>query len=205
MSLDNTLLIATMNPGKLKELRAMMDPFGIRVLGLHSFPGITEVAETGTTFLENAVLKATEYALKTGLAALADDSGLEVTALGGRPGVLSARYGGEDLPYPEKIRLLLKEVDACGSMDRSARFVSSIALAASDGEIVATTDGICMGHLAESPRGGGGFGYDPIFIPDGYKETFGELSSAIKERISHRARAFSQIMPILRRFFGIST
>ena len=204
MSLERTLLIATMNPGKVIELQAMLAPLGISVAGLHAFD-VPEVPETGTTFVENAVLKASGYARATGLPALADDSGLEVAALGGRPGVLSARYGGDDLPFAEKIRLLLAEVEASGSADRSARFVSSIALASTDGKIVATTDGICDGDLAQFPRGSGGFGYDPIFVPEGYAETFGELSGAVKAQISHRASAFLHIMPILRRFVGIST
>jgi XTP/dITP diphosphohydrolase len=205
MSHDRTLLIATLNPGKVQELREMLASTGIGILGLDSFPGVTEVEETGTTFEENARLKAAGYALQTGLPALADDSGLEVSALAGRPGVLSARYGGDDLPFADKINLLLAELDASGSHDRSARFVCSIALASADGAMVSITEGLCTGHLARNPRGDGGFGYDPIFVPEGYEQSFGELPDAIKAQISHRARAFSQIMPILRRFFGIST
>jgi XTP/dITP diphosphohydrolase len=205
MSEPRKLLIATMNAGKVAELRDMLASTDIEVVGLDVFPDVVEVEETGATFEENARLKASGYASQTGLPALADDSGLEVTALDGRPGVLSARYGGDDLPFAEKIRLLLVELDASGSEDRSARFVCSIALASADGEIVTTTSGVCNGHLASAPRGQGGFGYDPIFVPGGYELTFGELSSAVKAQISHRWKAFSQIMPILRRFFSIST
>jgi len=202
MSPEPKLLIATMNPGKVAELREMLGPTGIEVVGLDVFSNIVDVQETGSTFEENARLKAIGYARQTGLVALADDSGLEVAALDGRPGVLSARYGGDDLPFPGKIRLLLNELDATASADRSARFVCSIALATREGEIIATTEGICDGHLIGEPRGNGGFGYDPIFVPDGYDRTFGELSSAIKAQISHRGKAFSQIMPILGRFLG---
>ena len=205
MSKKLTLLIATTNPGKIAELSEMLVPTGIEVVGLDRCPDVVEVEETGSTFSENARSKAAGYSRQTGLPALADDSGLEVAALGGRPGVLSARYGGDDLPFAEKIRLLLAEVNAAGSDDRSARFVCSIALASSDGEIIATTEGVCDGILTVEPRGKGGFGYDPIFIPDGYDLTFGELSGAIKAQISHRKRAFSQIMPVLGRFFGLLT
>jgi XTP/dITP diphosphohydrolase len=205
MSSPPTLLIATSNPGKVTELRDMLAQTGIEVVGLDAFPDAVEVKETSDTFAGNARLKAVGYATQTGLPSLADDSGLEVAALGGRPGVLSARYGGEDLPFADKMHLLLAEVDAAHSEDRSARFVSSIAVASAGGKIVGTTEGICEGRLADSPRGNGGFGYDPIFVPDRYDETFGELSAVMKAQISHRARAFSQIMPILRRFFAIST
>lgn len=205
MSRQRTLLIATMNAGKVAELRAMLAPTDIEVLGLDAFLHAVEVEETASTFEENARLKAAGYAVQTALPAVADDSGLEMTALGGRPGVLSARYGGDELPFAEKIQLLLAQLEASGSEDRSARFVCSIALASAEGEIVATTSGICYGHLASAPRGQGGFGYDPIFIPEGHDLTFGELAPAIKALISHRGRAFSQIMPILRRFFSIST
>jgi XTP/dITP diphosphohydrolase len=202
MSSPRTLLIATTNPGKVAELREMLARTGIEVVGLDAFPDAVDVDETSDTFAGNARLKAIGYAMQTGVPSLADDSGLEVAALGGRPGVLSARYGGEDLPFADKIKVVLAEVNATNSADRSARFVSSIAVASAGGKIVGTTDGICEGRLADSPRGKGGFGYDPIFVPDGYDETFGELSSAVKAQISHRARAFSQIMPILGRFFG---
>jgi XTP/dITP diphosphohydrolase len=205
MSLNPKLVIATTNPGKVRELGGMLASTGIEVVGLDAFPDVTEVEETGGTFEENARSKAAGYSLQTGLPALADDSGLEVSALDGRPGVLSARYGGDDLPFAEKIRLLLAELDSSGSKDRSARFVCSIALASAEGNIIATAEGVCTGYLAAQPLGDCGFGYDPIFVPDGFGQTFGELPGAIKAQISHRGRAFLHIMPILRRFFAIST
>ncbi|HEV7700181.1 MAG TPA: RdgB/HAM1 family non-canonical purine NTP pyrophosphatase [Pyrinomonadaceae bacterium] len=199
------LLIATNNQGKVEELRGMFAGSSIEVVSLAAFGNIPEIEETGATFAENARLKAAGYALATGLPALADDSGLQVAALGGRPGVLSARYGSEVSSFAQKIEMLLAEVLASGSQDRSARFVCDITLASPNGEIVATKEGICDGLIIEKPRGSGGFGYDPIFMPLGYEKTFGELSSAIKSQISHRARAFSLIMPILRDYFGILT
>jgi XTP/dITP diphosphohydrolase len=199
------LLIATGNKGKAAELTAMLEPLGVEVIALDAFPAIAEVTETGTTFGENATLKATQYAAATGVAALADDSGLEVAALGGRPGVLSARYGGEGTSFEEKMRLLLSEIDQTAATDRTARFVCAMTLADANGSLVATVKGICTGIIAREPRGKGGFGYDPIFVPQGYDATFGELPEAVKAQISHRSRAFSQIMPVLARFFGLLT
>ena len=203
MSARKRILLATTNPGKIAELGSMLGALPVEVVGLDAFGDLREVAETGATFEENARLKAAGYALQVGLPAIADDSGLEVAALDGRPGVLSARYGGEDTTFAEKIRLLLAEVDAAAAPDRRARFVCSIAVAGADGSIRYTAEGECRGVLAQAPRGEGGFGYDPVFVPDGYDETFGELPDAIKAKISHRARAFSHIVPFLRVFGAI--
>jgi XTP/dITP diphosphohydrolase len=205
MSQARKLLIATSNPGKIAELSEMLAGSGIEIIGLNDLIDIEDVEETAATFAANARLKAVGYARQAGMPALADDSGLEVTALGGRPGVFSARYGGDTLPFSEKIEKLLDELAGSTSDDRSARFVCVMSLATPDGRIVGETHGICGGKLTNESRGSGGFGYDPIFVPDGYDETFGELPDAVKAQISHRARAFSQIMPILRRFFSIST
>lgn len=199
------LLIATGNGGKIAELNAMFRGISLDVVGLASFGSLTEVEETGETFDENARLKALGYAEQTGLTALGDDSGLEVAALGGRPGVLSARYGGAQLPFAEKIAMLLDELDRTGHSDRRARFVCSIAIADPSGEILFSANGICEGCIAHESRGNNGFGYDPIFIPDGYELTFGELPAREKDKISHRGRAFSQIIPFLRDFSGILT
>jgi XTP/dITP diphosphohydrolase len=164
---------------------------------------VTEVEETGITFAENAALKAVGCATQTGLFALADDSGLEVEALDNAPGVFSARYGGPDTSFAEKMIKLLDEVDKTGDSMRRARFVCAMAFANPSGEILFTTEGICNGKIALHPRGAGGFGYDPLFIPDGFDRTFGELSEAIKGKISHRARAFEQIIPFLGHFRSI--
>ena len=197
MDAIRTIVIATGNAGKARELAELFGTLGVVLQTLAEFTGLTEVAETGSTFAENARLKAVGYAEQTGSYCLADDSGLEVTALGGRPGVLSARYGGEDINYAGRMRLLLGEVAATGDHDRSARFVCSMALARPDGSILATTDGVCEGTLAEAPAGTGGFGYDPIFIPDGFARTFAELPPEAKSRLSHRGIAAAGMLRFL--------
>lgn len=199
------LLIATNNAGKVAELLSMIEDIPVEIVGLDSFADLTNIEETGDTFDENARLKAVGYARQTGLTALADDSGLEVDALDGRPGVLSARYGGVDTPFAEKINLLLGELAQTGDKERRARFVCSIAIAAQDGKILLSANGICNGRITQNPRGKQGFGYDPIFIPDGHEMTFGELSAPVKREISHRGKAFLQIMPFLRDISGVLT
>lgn len=194
------LLLATNNPGKIAEMSSMLTSLRVAVIGLGDLTTFTEVPETGETFRDNARIKAMGYALQSGKIALADDSGLEVKALDGRPGVFSARYGGDHLNFDEKMQLILNELDQLGDPDRSARFVSSIVIATPSSEILFEADGFCSGRIALQPRGVGGFGYDPIFEPDGFDLTFGELDSAIKHRISHRAAAFRQIIPFLRDF-----
>ncbi len=196
------LLVATHNLGKLAELRLLLADLPIKLIGLSDFDNVTEVEETGTTFIDNAKLKAIGYARQTDSFAIADDSGLEVDALDGRPGVLSARYGG-DVGFDKKMQLLLGEIDKSPNHSRAARFVCAIAIAAPDGTILHTTEGICPGNIAHEPRGNGGFGYDPLFVPEGFEETFGELSGTVKQKISHRARAFEQIMPFLRDFIAV--
>lgn len=197
------LLIATGNEGKIAELRSMLFDIPLELIGLDHFTHLKEVQETGATFDQNARLKAAGYAGQTGLTALADDSGLEVIALANRPGVLSARYGGAETPFSEKTKLLLDELAVTGDEVRRARFVCSIAIAAPSGEILFSAEGICDGTISQSPRGTHGFGYDPIFIPDGYQATFGELTASVKHEISHRGRAFLQIIPFLRDFSAI--
>jgi XTP/dITP diphosphohydrolase len=208
------LIIATRNPGKIDEIRRLLTGLPVEVGYLGNFADIEEVAETGSTFHENARLKASGYALQTGNYALADDSGLEIAALGGAPGVLSARYGGENMGYPEKMKLVLSklaEIPAAETPenarnepgDRRARFTCVMAVASPEGEILHEAEGICAGKIAREPRGTGGFGYDPIFIPDGFSATFGELGDDIKQQISHRARAISEIMRFLLDFTHI--
>ncbi|HMT09514.1 MAG TPA: RdgB/HAM1 family non-canonical purine NTP pyrophosphatase [Pyrinomonadaceae bacterium] len=192
------LLIATGNAGKLAEFRRMLDGDNINIIGLDEFPDIVDVEETGATFAENAVLKAIGYAQQTGIAALADDSGLEVHSIGGRPGVHSARYLG-DVSFEDRMESILIELAADG-LDRSARFVSSIAIALPDGNIIEQVDGVCSGKIAAAQRGTNGFGYDPIFVPDGHELTFGELSDEIKDEISHRSDALRKIIPKIRGF-----
>lgn len=197
------LVVGTNNAGKIKELNELLNDLPVKISGLGEFENIFDVEETGTTFEENAVLKANSYALQTGCWALSDDSGLEVEALGGAPGVYSARYAGENADNADRIAKLLRELEIAGSESRRARFVCVMALADETGEIKFLAEGICDGLIAAEPHGANGFGYDPVFIPDGYKQTFGELSSTVKREISHRARAIQKIIRFLRDFTAL--
>lgn len=194
------MLVATKNTGKIKELRKLLADLPFNLRGLDEFPHIEDVEETGTTFAENAILKARIYAKKTGLCALADDSGLEVAALNGDPGIFSARFAGENASDEEKINKLLNELNKTQDKERLARFVCVMAIADKSGKILHFEEGICNGIIAPTPFGNGGFGYDPIFIPDGFKKTFGELPQNVKQKISHRARATAKIIRFLRNF-----
>ena len=203
--LPNELLVATRNEGKVAELRPLLArALPVKLRSLAEFPEIGEVEETGVTFAENASLKARAYAEQSQLWTLSDDSGLEVDALNGAPGVYSARYGGPDLTFAERIKMLLDEMARSGGADRRARFVCAIAIADPGGEIVHLSTGICEGWIADAPRGTNGFGYDPVFVPEGYDQTFGELSTKIKERISHRARALFAARSFLLDHFSIA-
>ena len=183
------LLIATGNKGKVAELRSLLAGLPLRLRDLAEFPRAQEVLETGQTFADNAALKAEGYARQTGLWTLADDSGLEVEALGGAPGVYSARYGGEGLTDADRVQRLLEALSGTDDEARRARFVCVIAVADPRGEIRNLSTGTCEGRIVHSPRGTHGFGYDPVFLPDGFDQTFGELLAEIKQDISHRARA----------------
>ena len=183
-----SLLLGTRNPGKLIEIESILADSGWSFSSLQEFPSVGEAQEIFTTFAENAIAKAQFYALATGLCALADDSGLEVAALGGAPGVFSARYAGENATDADRRNLLLSELTG---NDRRARFVSVVAIAQPDGEVLNISEGICDGTITFSPRGNNGFGYDPLFVPDGYSQTFAELPDTTKNLISHRARALS--------------
>lgn len=196
------LLVATKNTGKIRELNELLNDLPLNLLSLSEFPSIGEVEETGATFAENAVLKARNYALWTSLQTVADDSGLEVEALNGKPGVFSARYAGENATDKEKIAKLLRELNAARDTERRARFVCVMAISNEKGEIKFLTEGVCGGKISLTPSGTNGFGYDPIFIPDGYKQTFGELPHRIKQEISHRGRAARKIIRYLRDFYA---
>ena len=192
------LLIATHNRGKLLELNELMRDFSFNLRDLSSFDFVKTVAETGETFAENASLKAAGYARQTQVITLADDSGLEVDALAGAPGVRSARYAGDDASDAERTGKLLAALSGIEESRRTARFVSAIAIANPDGHILNVSIGVCDGRIAGAPRGSGGFGYDPIFVPNGYDQTFGELHSFVKNKISHRSRALRQVADFLR-------
>ena len=192
------LLVATRNLGKLEELLQLLSDLPFDLFGLERFPDVEEIPESGQSFIENASLKAVGYATQTRLPTLADDSGLEVDALGGGPGVFSARYAGEQASDIERTTKLLTELSSVASSKRSARFVSAVAIASSDGQILNVSVGTCDGHIGFAPRGHAGFGYDPIFIPIGYEQTFAELKPEIKNQISHRARALLGAREFLR-------
>jgi XTP/dITP diphosphohydrolase len=185
------LVMATHNAGKLRELADLVAPFGLSVVSVAEL-GLPEPEETGTTFEENAALKATAAAKASGLLALADDSGLAVTALGGAPGVYSADWAGPTRDYASAMKSIADKLDAVGAAtpaDRAASFVSVLCLAAPDGE-TEFFRGEVHGTVTWPPRGPEGFGYDPLFIPEGEGRTFGEMSRAEKQTMSHRARAF---------------
>ena len=184
------LVLASHNAGKLAELRAMLGPLGIAVTSADE-AGLAAPEETETTFEGNAALKARTTCEATGLPALADDSGLAVTALGGAPGVYSARWAAPDGDHAPAIARVLEGLD--GADDRSARFVCVLALAWPDGH-VETARGEAPGEIVKAPRGQGGFGYDPIFLPAGRARTFAELTPEEKREDNHRARAMRTMM-----------
>jgi len=197
------LLIATLNTGKIRELKNLLSTLPLYLRQLSEFPQITEVEETGKTFAENAELKARLYSRQTGLWSLADDSGLEVDALNGAPGVLSARFGGAGASDKDRNARLLGELSLTDDKHRTARFICAIALYEPEKGTVELFNGICEGFISRDPRGSNGFGYDPLFIPTGYAYTFGELPNEIKQQLSHRAQALSDVRVFLtERFTG---
>jgi len=195
------LLLATSSPNKLRELRAILAGAPVELVSLRE-AGAGEppnVEETGATFLENARIKARAYAAWSGMAAVADDSGLEVDALGGAPGVRSARYAGEGASDRENLDKLLRELDGVPPERRSARYWCAAVLADPPGESWHEwhTEAAWEGHIIEAPRGTGGFGYDPVFLPDGWDRTSAEVDAATKDAASHRGRAFRALRPAI--------
>ena len=184
------LLIATHNAHKLQEIRAILTLPDLEIIGMDSFPEVAEVVEDGETFEANAIKKATEVANATGLLTMADDSGLEVDALNGDPGIYSARYAGEPFDDAANNRKLLAELD--GVTNRASRFRCVIAIVEPNGD-PQTVDGRCEGKIGFELEGKNGFGYDPLFTPDGYDKTFAQLGESIKNSISHRAVALNAI------------
>ena len=182
------IVVATSNEHKVEEYRKLLDGQNVELKSLLDYPAFPGVAEDGKTFAENAGIKALAACKYCDVPAFADDSGLEVEALDGRPGVYSSRYADSD---PERIAKLLGELE--GKENRRARFVCAIAIAF-NGEVIETFEGEVKGTITLAPRGNGGFGYDPVFQPDGYDQTFGELPQEVKNKISHRANAFKKAM-----------
>jgi len=186
------LVIASHNEGKVRELAELFEPFGIECISAASL-GLPEPEETGASFAANARIKALAAAKGYGLFALADDSGLEVAELGGAPGIESARWGGPDKDFCLAMQRVNRELEASGTADDRANFTCALAIAAPDGE-AQVFEGKVFGTIVWPPRGARGFGYDPIFVPDGYSETFGEMEPELKNQLSHRMRAFEQLM-----------
>jgi len=186
-----TVLVSTRNAHKLVEIRQILGP-SFELLDLSSVPALGEVEETGTTFEENAALKALAASAHFGGWVLADDSGLEVDALGGEPGVRSARFSGEGATDVTNRALLLEKLATVPADQRSARFRCVIALARG-GEVLAHFSGAVEGAIIQSEKGEGGFGYDPLFVPEGFGETFAELGAETKNRLSHRGRALAAL------------
>lgn len=197
------LVLGTTNHGKVRELLELLEPFGLGCVSLAGLPAAVEVEETGDTFAANAALKASAQAVALGRWVLAEDSGLVVPALGGEPGVRSARFSGaddgvgRDAVDRRNNALLLERLSGKVGRERAAHYACHAALANPTGAIVAVSAGACHGVIAESPAGAGGFGYDPLFIVAEYHRTFGELPPAVKALISHRARAMRIMLPAI--------
>lgn len=190
------LLVATKNDGKAREIKQLIGTYFDDVLTLNDFDSNITITEDGSTFEENALKKAKTVYLLYRQPTLADDSGLEVDALDRRPGVMSARYAGPTATDEDRIKKLLDELKDVPEDKRGAQFVCVLVFIDHQGRIY-QTKGICRGKIAFEPRGENGFGYDPIFIPDGFEKTFAELDSYTKNQISHRARAFENLKKIL--------
>ena len=191
------LILSTRNAKKCREMVALLEPHGVEVRNLEEYPEAPDVEETGTTFAENAALKAGEVARALGEWTIADDSGIEVDALDGRPGVYSARYAGEDGNDEANNDLLLHELKDVPDDKRGAQYVCHLALANPNGEIVARVEEYCRGRILHQRHGDGGFGYDPLFLVPEYHRTFGLIGPQLKNVISHRARAFAKMLPQL--------
>jgi len=186
------IVIASHNEGKVRELGELFAPFGIECVSAASLE-LPEPEETGATFEGNALLKARAAAAAAGMLALADDSGLEVEALGGEPGIHSARWGGPDRDFGLAMKHVRRELEAKSVTEPRANFTCALALAGPNGDAAVFT-GKVYGAIVWPPRGTRGFGYDPIFVPEGHAQTFGEMEPALKNALSHRMRAFQQLM-----------
>jgi XTP/dITP diphosphohydrolase len=193
--LHKKIVLATHNLHKQKEMDSILSSLGILIVGLDDFPQIGDIEETGTTLLENAFIKAHAVHQLTGLPAIADDTGLEVDALDGAPGVYSARYAGRSPTFKENCDKLLFELKKCADQNRDAKFRTVIVFV--DKEMKLQSEGVVKGVIVKKPRGIDGFGYDPIFKPNSYDSTFAEMEMEEKNRISHRAKALIKMKEIL--------
>ncbi len=198
--MNTKLLVATNNKGKIAEIKRLLDIPGVELLTATEagLPDSFDVEETGTTFEENAVLKAVQYAQATGLLAIADDSGMEVAALNGQPGIYSKRFAGENATDAERIAFLLSKLENVPDEKREARFVAAVALAGPQGDLLETRRGICEGYILRESRGTSGFGYDPVFaVVEAQGRTLAELSGPEKDAVSHRGNAIRAIRPAI--------
>ena len=195
------IVLGSRNRKKSAEIKDLLSPFGFDLVSIADVADIDEVVEDGQTFAENAAKKAREPALELSRWVLAEDSGLMVDALDGRPGIYSARYSGEGATDARNNANLLSELADLPPEKRTAGYVCSIALSDPQGEIRLTAEARCRGRIIEEPRGSNGFGYDPLFLIPEYHRTFGELDGAVKRRLSHRARAFERFIPRLGALF----
>lgn len=204
--MDKEIVIATRNNDKLREIKALLKDLGVKLSSLKDYPYIPKIKETGKTFKDNALLKASAGAKFTGKLTLADDSGLEVRILNGRPGVRSARFAGEHpkghkkVTYRDNNLKLLRLLEGIPRSRRQARFVCSVAIVKL-GRRALVVEGSCRGVIGFKPKGRYGFGYDPLFIPEGYKKSFAELGPQIKNRLSHRAKAFKKAKAVILKHF----
>jgi XTP/dITP diphosphohydrolase len=194
------LVLATHNHDKAREISALMNAPGVEVLTLDAFPQIGPIVEDAGTLEGNALLKAGAVARATGLPSLGDDTGLEVYYLNGAPGVYSSRYSGENATYAENVAKLIKSMKGVPPRRRGARFRCVLAFVV-PGRETRTVEGICRGTILERRRGSGGFGYDPVFQPDGQIQTLAEMDMSLKNTLSHRGLAMRQMLPILREFY----
>lgn len=194
---DRTLILASRNRKKAREVTEILDPAGFTVIPVIDFPDVAEVVEDGHTFAENAAKKAREVALQLGRWVIGEDSGLQVDALQGAPGIFSARYSGEGATDERNNQKLIAELQSVPDEKRGAGYVCSVALSDPQGIIRIACEGTCRGRILREPCGQGGFGYDPWFLIPEYHKTFGELTSTVKNRLSHRARAFAKFVPLL--------
>lgn len=192
---NRKLLLATKNPDKVKEIKQILDGLYLEILSAADFTDLPDVEENQDTLFGNAQKKAVTMSKALGSLALADDTGLEVDALDGAPGVLSARYAGKNATYSDNVEKLLRELQGVPEAERTARFRCVVAIA--DGDNVRTVEGVCEGNILLEPRGSGGFGYDPVFYIPEFKQTFAEMPLAEKNATSHRGQALRKARKVL--------
>ena len=193
------MILATHNTYKQEEMNALLESLGINIIGLNEYPQIGDIEETGTSLIENSFIKARAVYELTGLPSLADDTGLEVDALDGAPGVYSARYAGKDASFLDNIEKLLRNLEGVSELNRTARFRTVVTSV--DGSRELHSEGIVEGIITANPKGSDGFGYDPIFLPRGSQSTFSEMTQMEKNKISHRAKALIKMKKLLEQSF----